>query len=109
MKRLSGREALKLRKKRRMSQQEVASALGNDAADRFQLGMRSGCSRLLDKAADLARLYGVSLDDLVAERRFEVVVADPDQAGTRASRSQPACAPPSGRQKPMPHLLSVYA
>ena len=61
-----------------MSQQEVASALGVTRQTVSNWECDQGAPSL-DKAADLARLCGVSLDDLVADEG-EVVVADPDQA-----------------------------
>ena len=73
-----GEKLMKLRKKRGMSQQEVASALGVTRQTVSNWECDQGAPSL-DKAADLARLYGVSLDDLVADE-VEVVVADPDQA-----------------------------
>ena len=76
--RMVGEKLMKLRKKRGMSQQEVASALGVTRQTVSNWECDQGAPSL-DKAADLARLYGVSLDDLVADE-VEVVVADPDQA-----------------------------
>ena len=76
--RMVGEKLMKLRKKRGMSQQEVASALGVTQQTVSNWECDQGAPSL-DKAADLARLYGVSLDDLVADE-VEVVVADPDQA-----------------------------
>ena len=73
-----GEKLMKLRKKRGMSQQEVASALGVTRQTVSNWECDQGAPSL-DKAADLARLCGVSLDDLVADE-VEVVVADPDQA-----------------------------
>ena len=76
--RMVGEKLMKLRKKRGMSQQEVASALGVTRQTVSNWECDQGAPSL-DKAADLARLCGVSLDDLVADE-VEVVVADPDQA-----------------------------
>lgn len=54
---------LALRKRSGMSQQEVASAIGvtRQTVGNWELGQGSPA---LDKAAELARLYGVTLDDL---------------------------------------------
>lgn len=56
---------LALRKRSGMSQQEVASAIGvtRQTISNWELGQGSPA---LDKAAELARLYGVTLDDLVS-------------------------------------------
>ena len=57
-----GEKLMKLRKKRGMSQQEVASALGVTRQTVSNWECDQGAPSL-DKAADLARLYGVSLDE----------------------------------------------
>ncbi|MBM6868549.1 helix-turn-helix transcriptional regulator [Collinsella tanakaei] len=54
---------LALRKRSGMSQQEVASAIGVTRQTVGNWGLGQG-SPALDKAAELARLYGVTLDDL---------------------------------------------
>lgn len=69
-----GEKLMKLRKKRGLSQQEVAAALGVTRQTVSNWECDQGAPAL-DKAAGLARLYGVSLDDLVADG-VEVVVAD---------------------------------
>lgn len=53
-----------LRRRTGMSQQEVANAIGvsRQTVSNWELGQGSPA---LDKAAELARLYGISLDDLV--------------------------------------------
>ena len=55
-----------LRRRAGMSQQEVASAIGTSrqTISNWELGQGSPA---LDKAAELARLYGVTLDDLVSD------------------------------------------
>ena len=65
---------VKLRKKQGMSQQQVASALGvtRQTVSNWECGQGAPA---LDKAGALARLYGVSLDDLVADA-VEVTAAD---------------------------------
>lgn len=57
---------LALRKRAGMSQQEVAAAIGvtRQTISNWELGQGSPA---LDKAAELARLYGVSLDDLASD------------------------------------------
>lgn len=72
-----GDKLMKLRKKRGMSQQQVASALGVTRQTVSNWECDQGAPAL-DKASELARLYGVSLDDLVADD-VEVVVANPDR------------------------------
>ena len=73
-----GEKLMKLRKKRGMSQQQVAAALGVTRQTVSNWECDQGAPAL-DKASELARLYGVSLDDLVADD-VEVVMADPDRA-----------------------------
>lgn len=73
-----GEKLMKLRKKRGMSQQQVATALGVTRQTVSNWECDQGAPAL-DKASELARLYGVSLDDLVADD-VEVVMADPDRA-----------------------------
>lgn len=72
-----GEKLMKLRKKRGMSQQQVATALGVTRQTVSNWECDQGAPAL-DKASELARLYGVSLDDLVADD-VEVVMADPDR------------------------------
>lgn len=57
---------LALRKRSGLSQQEVAAAIGvtRQTVSNWELGQGSPA---LDKAAELARLYGVSLDDLASD------------------------------------------
>ena len=57
---------LALRKRSGMSQQEVAAAIGvaRQTISNWELGQGSPA---LDKAAELARLYGVTLDDLASD------------------------------------------
>ncbi len=57
---------LALRKRSGMSQQEVADAVGvtRQTISNWELGQGSPA---LDKAAELARLYGVTLDDLASD------------------------------------------
>lgn len=57
---------LALRKRSGLSQQEVAAAIGvtRQTISNWELGQGSPA---LDKAAELARLYGVSLDDLASD------------------------------------------
>ena len=57
---------LALRKRVGMSQQEVAAAIGvtRQTISNWELGQGSPA---LDKAAELARLYGVTLDDLASD------------------------------------------
>lgn len=57
---------LALRRRSGMSQQEVASAIGvtRQTISNWEQGQGSPA---LDKAAELARLYGISLDDLVSD------------------------------------------
>ncbi len=57
---------LALRRSAGMSQQEVAAAIGvtRQTVGNWELGKGSPA---LDKAAELARLYGVTLDDLASE------------------------------------------
>ena len=57
---------LALRKRAGMSQQEVAAAIGvtRQTISNWELGQGSPA---LDKAAELARLYGVTLDDLASD------------------------------------------
>lgn len=78
-----GEKLMKLRKKRGMSQQQVASALGVTRQTVSNWECDQGAPAL-DKASELARLYGVSLDDLVADD-VEVMVADPDRAPEKQS------------------------
>lgn len=78
-----GEKLMKLRKKRGMSQQQVAAALGVTRQTVSNWECDQGAPAL-DKASELARLYGVSLDDLVADD-VEVVMADPDRV-TREPR-----------------------
>lgn len=78
-----GEKLMKLRKKRGMSQQQVATALGVTRQTVSNWECDQGAPAL-DKASELARLYGVSLDDLVADD-VEVVMADPDRV-TREPR-----------------------
>ncbi len=73
-----GEKLMKLRKKRGMSQQQAATALGVTRQTVSNWECDQGAPAL-DKASELARLYGVSLDDLVADD-VEVVMADPDRA-----------------------------
>ena len=58
-----GEKLMKLRKKRGMSQQEVASAIDvtRQTVSNWEQGQGAPA---LDKAAALAKLYGVTLDDL---------------------------------------------
>ncbi len=55
-----------LRRSSGMSQQEVAAAIGvsRQTVSNWELGQGSPA---LDKAAELARLYGITLDDLVSD------------------------------------------
>lgn len=55
-----------LRKRQGMSQQEVAASIGvtRQTISNWELGQGSPA---LDKATELARLYGVSLDDLAGD------------------------------------------
>lgn len=55
-----------LRRRSGMSQQEVASTIGvsRQTISNWEVGQGSPA---LDKASELARLYGVSLDDLVSD------------------------------------------
>ena len=55
-----------LRRRSGMSQQEVAATIGvtRQTVSNWELGQGSPA---LDKAAELARLYGVTLDDLVSD------------------------------------------
>lgn len=55
-----------LRKRKGMSQQEVADAVGvsRQTVSNWELGQGSPA---LDKAAELARLYGVTIDDLARD------------------------------------------
>lgn len=55
-----------LRRRARKSQQEVAAAIGvsRQTVSNWELGQGSPA---LDKAAELARLYGVTIDDLVSD------------------------------------------
>ena len=78
-----GEKLMKLRKKRGMSQQQVATALGVTRQTVSNWECDQGAPAL-DKASELARLYGVSLDDLVADD-VEVVMADP--IASRGSRA----------------------
>ncbi len=57
---------VKLRRRQDLSQQQVADALGvsRQTISNWEGGQGAPA---LDKAAELARLYGVSLDDLVAD------------------------------------------
>ena len=59
-------ELLALRKRSGMSQQEVAGAIGvtRQTISNWELGQGSPA---LDKAAELARQYGVTLDDLASD------------------------------------------
>lgn len=65
---------LALRKRSGMSQQEVADTIGvtRQTISNWELGQGSPT---LDKAAELARLYGVSLDDLASEE-VEIVARE---------------------------------
>lgn len=74
-----GEKLMKLRKKRGMSQQDVATALGvtRQTVSNWECDQAAPA---LDKASALARLYGVSLDDLVADE-IEVVFADQEAVG----------------------------
>lgn len=69
---------LALRKRSGMSQQEVVSAIGvtRQTVGNWELGQGSPA---LDKAAELARLYGVTLDDLANDEveyiRFSLLLA----------------------------------
>lgn len=67
-----------LRKHAGMSQQEVADAIGvtRQTISNWELGQGSPT---LDKAAELARLYGVSLDDL-ANNEVDIVSSERKQA-----------------------------
>ncbi|OUO90191.1 transcriptional regulator [Gordonibacter sp. An230] len=69
-----GDKLVKLRKKQGMSQQQVASVLGvtRQTVSNWECGQGAPA---LDKAGELARLYGVSLDDLVADA-VAVMTAD---------------------------------
>lgn len=71
-----GEKLVKLRKKCGMSQQDVASVLGvtRQTVSNWECDQAAPA---LDKASELARLYGVTLDDLVADD-VEVVFADPE-------------------------------
>lgn len=68
---------LALRKRSGLSQQEVAAAIGvtRQTISNWELGQGSPA---LDKAAELARLYEVSLDDLAS---YEVDVVSSGKAG----------------------------
>lgn len=57
---------LALRKRSGMSQQEVAAAIGvaRQTISNWELGQGSPA---LDKATELARLYGITLDDLASD------------------------------------------
>ena len=57
---------LALRKRKGMSQQEVADAIGvtRQTVSNWELGQGSPA---LDKAAELARLYDVTLNDLASD------------------------------------------
>lgn len=65
---------LALRKRSSMSQQEVADTVGvtRQTISNWELGQGSPT---LDKAAELARLYGVSLDDLASDE-VEIVTRE---------------------------------
>ena len=65
---------LALRKRSGMSQQEVADTVGvtRQTISNWELGQGSPT---LDKAAELARLYGVSLDDLASDE-VEIVTRE---------------------------------
>ena len=76
-----GEKLMKLRKKQGMSQQEVASELGVTRQTVSNWECDQGAPSL-DKAVGLARLYGVSLDDLAADE-VEVIVADAPPEGSR--------------------------
>lgn len=65
-----------------MSQQEVASAIGVSRQTVSNWEQNQGAPAL-DKAAELARLYGVSLDDLVSD---EVDVVASGASRTRTDR-----------------------
>lgn len=69
---------LALRKRVGMSQQEVAAAIGvtRQTISNWELGQGSPA---LDKAAELARLYGVTLDDLAND---EVDVVSSGKGGS---------------------------
>ncbi len=68
---------LALRKRKGMSQQEVADAIGvtRQTVSNWELGQGSPA---LDKAAELARLYDVTLNDLASD---EVDVVCPGKGG----------------------------
>lgn len=68
---------LALRKRAGMSQQEVAAAIGvtRQTISNWELGQGSPA---LDKASELARLYGVTLDDLASD---EVAVVSSGKGG----------------------------
>ena len=70
---------LALRKRSGMSQQDVASAIGvtRQTVSNWEQGQGAPA---LDKAAELARLYGVTLDDLASD---EVSVVSSGRAGRR--------------------------
>lgn len=55
-----------LRRRSGMSQQEVAAVIGvsRQTVSNWEVGQGSPA---LDKAAELARLYGVTIDDLVSD------------------------------------------
>lgn len=68
-----GEKLMRLRRKQGLSQQEVADLLGvtRQTISNWECGQGSPA---LDKAAELARLYHLGLDDLVADE-VEVVMA----------------------------------
>lgn len=61
---------LALRKQKGMSHQEVADAVGvtRRTVSNWELGQGSPA---LDKTAELAWLYGVTIDDLACERAYD--------------------------------------
>lgn len=71
-----GEKLMKLRKRRGMSQQEVADLLGvtRQTVSNWEGGQGAPA---LDKASELARCYGVRLDDLVADEVEVVTAAEP--------------------------------
>ncbi|WP_080801683.1 helix-turn-helix transcriptional regulator [Arabiibacter massiliensis] len=70
-----GEKLVKLRKKQGMSQQQVAAALGVTRQTVSNWECDQGAPAF-DKASALARLYGVSLDDLVADEVEVVALED---------------------------------
>lgn len=75
---MAGEKLQNLRRKQGMSQQEVADLLGvtRQTISNWESGQGAPA---LDKAAELARCYHVSLDDLVSDQ-VEVVTASAEAA-----------------------------